>query len=67
MSYGKALRRPAHPTRNYLPLALSVIIAALGTLLLIGAAAGASSSFIPLIGALLIVLGGVIYFHWRYE
>ncbi|TGE09643.1 LPXTG cell wall anchor domain-containing protein [Hymenobacter fodinae] len=67
MPYRRALLRPAHPTRDYMPLVLAVLTAALGTLLLVGAAAGSSSSFIPLIGILLLVLGGVIFYYWRYE
>jgi LPXTG-motif cell wall-anchored protein len=50
-----------------MPLVLAVLLAALGVLLLIGTAAGSSSSFIPLVGILFIVLAGVIFFHWRYE
>lgn len=65
--YRKALRHLAHPSRDYMPLVLAVLLAALGVLLLIGTAAGSSSSFIPLVGILFIVLAGVIFFHWRYE
>ncbi|SNC76369.1 hypothetical protein SAMN06265337_3351 [Hymenobacter gelipurpurascens] len=66
-AYGKARRQPRHPSRDYTPLVMATLLVALGSLLLIGAATALTSSFIPLIGVLLIVLGGVVYFHWRYE
>jgi hypothetical protein len=65
--YGKARRQHFRPARNYVPLVMAAILVALGALLLIGAAATFTSSFIPLIGVLIILLGGVVYFHWRYE
>ncbi|TGD81771.1 hypothetical protein [Hymenobacter wooponensis] len=65
--YRKALRHPAHPSRDYMPLVLAVLTAALGVLLLVGAAASSGSSFIPLVGVLLVVLGGMIFYYWRNE
>lgn len=63
--YGKSRRQPSRPTRDYTPLVMAAILVGLGAVLLIGGAF--SSSFVPLIGVLLILLGGVVYFHWRYE
>jgi hypothetical protein len=60
-------RRPDHTTRDYTPLVLAVLLAALAILLLSASVIGLSGSYIPLVGVLILLLAGVVYFHWRHS
>lgn len=61
------LGKPHHSRRDYTPLVLAILLAALAVLLLSATAVGLAGSYVPAVGVLVLLLAGFVYFHWRYE
>ncbi|MCC2548858.1 hypothetical protein LJY25_20585 [Hymenobacter sp. BT175] len=58
---------PPRLARDYSPLVLAILLATLAILLLSATAVGIPGSYIPLIGVLMLLLAGAVYYFWRYE
>jgi|GEM_PF-3833551 len=61
------LAKPLHPSRDYTPLVLAILLAALAVLLLSATAVGLAGSYVPAVGVLVLLLAGFVYFYWRNE
>ncbi|RYU75472.1 hypothetical protein [Hymenobacter persicinus] len=62
---GQAPQKVRRPSRDYSPLVLSVLLAVLAVLLLSASAVGLTGSYIPVVGVLVLLVAGAVFFHWQ--